>query len=626
MKSGYGIRQSAWRPLGRRSLIEAIAAAALIAVFAHAGYASQEKGRVMGDDQAVAFAATLARQGRCGEAVGILEPICENRPDLQRAAEQLASCYIELGRAGRAADLLEKRLETDPGHYPFIRLLGNAYLDLGERDMAIGAWRSVLGDDPRLARYYGLVGRLMMEAGFYEEAIETYRRGRFFGNLYRSYTAEIIRLERLLGRTTEAFMEMLALIDSSPGLDPDDVRRLAGIYAESGAKERLFAAVDSAAVEGGGRLDIVRAVLLLESERYGEAGRYITGRSALHDREFYAFIRYLSAVAGEEKGAGFVTFYRKALDEFLSLYPASPVAPEVMLVLAGRLREEASYREERVELLERALRTIDLVREHEGGKPLLERAAILEAEIFLEDLHRPREAIAALEGVRFASRRQSIRAEEIRMTALVRAGDWEGVGRRAAFLAASGDSAKAAIGLYGKGLASFFRGEYGEAVDVMSGLAETHPGSRWANDALETAILVEEARAEGTGPLDCYREALALEAAGSPAAAADSLGAFIERYPASALIPRALYERAGLDIATGREGRAIDGLRSLAELHPLSELAPRALERLAGLERGRDRGRAMELYEAILERYPDDPFLERVRRAYMALRREAEEE
>ena len=34
----------------------------------------------------------------------------------------------------------------------------------------------------------------------------------------------------------------------------------------------------------------------------------------------------------------------------------------------------------------------------------------------------------------------------------------------------------------------------------------------------------------------------------------------------------------------------------------------------------------MELYEAILERYPDDPFLERVRRAYMALRREAEEE
>ncbi len=143
---------------------------------------------------------------------------------------------------------------------------------------------------------------------------------------------------------------------------------------------------------------------------------------------------------------------------------------------------------------------------------------------------------------------------------------------------------------------------------------------------LEKALLVEEALREGTGPLDRYREALVLAAAGSRAAAADSLGALIERYPSSLLVPRALYERAELDIGSGMEERAMRGLEMLAELHPLSELAPRALERLALIERGRDVARAKELYEAILERYPDDPFLERVRRSYMALRREAEEE
>ena len=216
MKSGYGIRQSAWRLLGRRGPARALAAAALIAICAHAGYAAQKKGRVMSDDQAVAVATSLVNQGRCGEAVGILEPLCEERPDLHRAAEQLASCYIKLGRARRAVELLEGRLGATPEHFPFIQLLGNAYLDLGERDMALRAWRSILGDDPRLARHYGLVGRLMMEAGFYEEAIETYKRGRLFGNLYRSYTAEIIRLERLLGRTDAAFREMLAQIDSAP--------------------------------------------------------------------------------------------------------------------------------------------------------------------------------------------------------------------------------------------------------------------------------------------------------------------------------------------------------------------------------------------------------------------------
>jgi tetratricopeptide (TPR) repeat protein len=623
----YGIRAAGGRPLRGRRLMRVLAAALLIAFCPRAGYAFQEKGRVSSDDHAAAIAATLVNQGRCEEAIGILEPLCENRPDLHRAAEQLASCYIELGLAERAVDFLESRIAGAPAHVPFARLLGNAYLDLGEREMALGAWRRILGDDPRLSRNYGLVGRLMIEAGFYEEAIETYRGGRVFGTLFRPYTAEIIRLERLLGRNDTAFREVVALIGSAPGLNVGDVQLLADIYAESGLSDRLFAIADSAAAETeGGRFDIIRAVLLLEAGRYGEAERYIEGRGALADREFYSFISYLSTVWRERKETGFSTFYRKALDAFLALYPGSPVAPEVMLVLAESLREEALLREGLEELFVKALRTIELVKEHKRGNMLLERAAILEAEILLEDLHRPRDAIAALEGIRFHSKEGSRRAEEIRMTALVRAGAWDEVERRSELLEASGDSVKAAIGLYGKGSASFFRGKYGEAVEIMSSLAESYPGSSWANDALERALLVEETLREGPEPLDCYRGALALRVAGSPGAAADSLGALIERYPSSALLPRALYERAELDIDSGMEERAVRGLERLAELYPLSELAPRALERLALLERERDVGRAKELYEAILERYPDDPFLERVRRAYMALRRSTGEE
>jgi tetratricopeptide (TPR) repeat protein len=599
-------------------------AAVLVAFYPRAGYTIQKKGRVANEEQAMVYTTALINQGRCEEAVGILESFCEGRPDLHVPAEQLASCYIELGLAGRAVDFLEERIARAPEHVPFARLLGNAYLDLGEREMAIGAWRRILSDDPRFARNYGLVGRFMMDAGFYEEAIDTYRRGRIFSALFRPYTVEIIRLERLLGRSATAFREMISLIGSASGLNVGDVKLLVDIYAESGLDDRLLAIADSAAAETeGGRFDIARAVLLLEAGRYGEAERYIGGRSALADREFYAFIRYLSTVWREREEAGFVTFYQKALDEFLTLYPGSTVAPEVMLVLAESLREEAHLREDRNKLLTRALRTIGLVMEHEWGNLLLERAAILEAEIVLDDLNRPRDAIDALDKVHFYSKDRSRRAEEIRMTALVRTGAWEEVERRSELLAASGDSAKAAIGLYGKGSASFFRGEYDESVDIMSSLAESYPGSPWANDALETAILLEEAKREGPGPLDCYRGVLALRASGSSGAAADSLGALIDRYPSSALIPRALYERAELDIRSGMEERAVRDLERIAELYPLSELAPRALERLALLERGKENGRAEELYEAILERYPDDPFLERVRRAYIALRRSA---
>jgi len=228
--------------------------------------------------------------------------------------------------------------------------------------------------------------------------------------------------------------------------------------------------------------------------------------------------------------------------------------------------------------------------------------------------------------VDFLAASNSRRAEDIRMLALVRAGAWEEAEQRFELLAESGDSTKAAVGLYGKGEASFFRGEYGEAVEILSSLAETYPWSPWANDALERALLVKEALREGRAPLDCYREALALRSAGSLRAAADSLGALIERHLSSVLHPRALYERAELDIRSGNGERAARDLETLAERYPLSDLAPRALERLADIERKDNPRRAEELYEAILERYPDDPFLERVRRAYIAIRRSSEEE
>ena len=477
------------------------------------------------------------------------------------------------------------------------------------------------------AKNFALVGRLMMEAGLYEEAVEVYRSGRMHEALYRPMTAEIIRLERLLGDPEAAFRETVRLIASGPALNVGDVKLLADIYAESGRDERLLAIADSAAAESeSARFDIARAALLLEAGRYGEAERYVEGRGALADREFYAFLRYLSVERRERGERGFLAFRRKVLEAFLDLYPESPVAPEVMISLAESLREEALLSDGGVGPFERALETIALVKHHRLGGPFRERAAILEAEILLDDLHRPREALAAIEDAGVPLERSSTRAEEIRMAALVRAGAWEKVERRAALLEAGGDSAKAAVGLYGRGTASFYRGDYEEAVELLSSVAERCPWSPWANDALETALLVEEALRGGTEPLDRYRDAAALAARGDIAGAADSLEALIERFPSSPLRPRALFERAELDMRSGNGERAERGLETIAEIYPLSDLAPRALELLARRARGGNPRRAEELYETILERYPDDPFLERVRRDYISLRRSAGKE
>ena len=67
----------------------------------------------------------------------------------------------------------------------------------------------------------------------------------------------------------------------------------------------------------------------------------------------------------------------------------------------------------------------------------------------------------------------------------------------------------------------------------------------------------------------------------------------------------------------------LDAARSdftrLAERYPLHDLAPRALEELGGLSEREDPDGAIKQYGELMERYPDYPFMERVRERYIAL-------
>jgi TolA-binding protein len=167
----------------------------------------------------------------------------------------------------------------------------------------------------------------------------------------------------------------------------------------------------------------------------------------------------------------------------------------------------------------------------------------------------------------------------------------------------------------------FLAGEYDAAVDTLSALAKEHPGSDWANDALEIAMMIEELGHESRGALDHYREALVASGIGSLAAAVDSLHALTARFEGSALVPRAVFLRAELETRLGSLRAAEEDLELIAKRFPLHELAPRALERL-GMLLERDRPEeAAARYAVIIERYPGDPFFERVRNRYLALRR-----
>ncbi len=567
----------------------------------------------------------LVQLNRCAEAIPILERLVKEFPQVGLAPELLSGCYLKTGRPQDVVPLLERGLAIEPERFAFIRDLGLAYLELDRREDAVAVWRRALKTGEQYAAIYGIVAKLEQEAGLYDEAIATYRAGTAYRPYAEHYTNEIIRLERMLGRHDAALRELLAMMKRRDDPLENDIRTAVTIYRDAKDRGSLAAIADSAAAAGGERAGVfraIKAVFLVEDGRPAEAEAAILGERAGQpaERELYAVLSYLIRARREEGEAAHDEFLGAAGARFLERYPESPLAPPVLLLLAENAREGARSAGSagRTAELERALSLAGDARSHRAGAPHAERATMLRAEILLEDLRRGDEALRELDQIRRRAPRSSA-VEELRMRALLASRDRDEAERRLRALAADADSNAALVGAYGLGALAFRKGSYGAAAKALSELAEKHPASPLANDALETALDLAAAMREGTDALDLYRGAVIARERGNGGAAVDSLGALERRHPESALAARAIFMRAEIAEEEGREAEASADFERVAERFPAHELAPRALERLAAITERRDVAAALQRYGAIMERYPEYPFMERVRGRYVAL-------
>ncbi len=603
----------------------------------------------------------LVMQGRFDDAIPILENLAAKFPRLSAAKEMISECYLKAGRAQDAVTFLERCLEEEPDNFVYVRNLGLAYIDRGQKERAVAIWRGILKDDERSAGLYGTIAKMEQDAGLYDEAIETLRAGKKFKHLGEHYAREIIRLERILGRDEEAIREALLLVGRREGGLESELGTVGDIFRESEKKERLVAIVDSVVTRGGDRSGIFRTlktIFLIEDGRYDEARKALFGPGAQPPREeeLYSLLIRMEQLSHGRNGERFDLLYGEMMEQFLARYGSSMPAPRVLLMMASGKRDAArNAGAGREKLLEEVLALADSAKRHRAAGAYLERAAIFKARVLFDDFRRPDEALGELDGVRWRSDDGMMtEAAKLRVRILLASSNGEEAARELARLAA--DSRLAPLGRYGIGRLNFLTGKYGEAVKVLSELAEKHPSSEWANDALELAMDVKGATPEGTGALDLYRAAILATERGNYVAAIDSLAALETRHPSSSLAPRAIFMKAeleaalgGSDAAPGASGAELDSpgapppaaaeggvsasamleaaradFTRLAERFSLHDLAPRALEKLAGLAERRNPGEAIKQYGMLMERYPDYPFMERVRERYIALGKSSE--
>ncbi|MBD3178704.1 MAG: tetratricopeptide repeat protein [Candidatus Latescibacteria bacterium] len=577
----------------------------------------------------VLLAQKLLRDGRTGEALNILQPLYRSENDREMVWQLLVAAYVKSGAPEKGLRLLENRIREKGSTIQLLKALGGVYKEMGDLRQAEETWMRILEDGEEKVRYYNEVADLLWEAGRYQRAIEVLREGAGYDRFHGSYMKKIVRWEMLLNRNRDAFRDELDYLLKKPVKNIRNADRLVQIFAAAGKDTSLISKVDSvsSAHQSGTCVPrLVECVLWAISGDFKRASGIIARTGCAQQSDYISFISLLNMVERREWGSELEQFHAAVIEHFLSQYGDSRMAPRLLLEKASLIFSSAK-REGNPAGMDRASGLASQVPEHRFGQPFREKANLLMARIELEGRNNPEEAVRILEGSGWRQRRLKQDGLVLLARAYSLCRECPEAEKRLQKLTENAEVRVASEALYRLAELLMYSGKYQKAAEKFAAAAKKTPEGANSNDALELAIIIKKGlRDNSLRALELIAEAGYLEARGDSARAADSLDLAADSFPESPLAPYAALRSSSLKMAAGRPDEAKKELAGVAEGHPNSIYAPRALERLGDMAAVEDPSEALRLFKTVIDRYPHDPYIDRVRNKYVKLGKELQTE
>jgi tetratricopeptide (TPR) repeat protein len=547
----------------------------------------------------------LLRSGRRDEAVTFLEQRDESQglePSLQR---RLARIYRDLGRYSDLERLLlEQRESGDPADFDLgsMRMLAEARYALDRPDEARAVLDEMVATDPKDPSVLRLVSNVLTQNGRFEEAIQLLLDARARMGQPAEFAQHLGSLYSQLGRSGDAAREYLTVISQSPmnltlmrgqilelAADQDDLPQILGHARKAAADnpqipqlQLVLAELLQHAGETDDAWKILRPLVvepellqdLIQMSMAGLADSRLPGASparSLSKLQLSARVLQGVLISGNLPRSMETRVYETLNRTLLAMLenPHFTVLPP----------------DERGEMLDEARLAIVEMGERYPNNAVTASALLRLANIYVEALHRPKDAIELYQRLYMSPNAPNEQLQMARVglgRSYIAAGDttrarelFTDMGKDRSFSEGQGRAH------YHLGLLDFMGGNFETAQQRLSSVALEAPTAEYTNDALDLALLLAEQLLSSGG--------------------GDAAG--LERYG------RALYYRAVYDVERMREelqelsqsGNASLAQRSLLDLarHYRGEFRPELalaqLERLDQLGGGRYDGESLEL-------------------------------
>ena len=595
----------------------------------------------------------LRQLERTGDRAGAIrkgEELLRKFPGNRRIEDSLLNLYRVMRREDDLVRLLRARVDREPNDLEAVRDLAAILLAHEDLEGGVAVLRQHIAANPRDENRYRVAGALLASRDQVPMALQIYREGREAIGVPSLFAAESAQMEIERGNYAGAIEEYL-LLATDPERRPRVWREVAMLLQRVDDREAILTRIEDMRRKHprSPAIQDIAAMAFLESGRYPQALAAIREADQYADDQGEHLLDF-GRTALQGSGPDSLSIERgevgvDALELLTQTHPQSNLVPEATRLAAEglvRLARQRPGSSEREALLRRAVRIVDANERKLQVPQLANQVLALKGMILLEDLGDPAGAKEVFERVARQLQHtgepdQLIRVQIALCDAALgrldqaRASLHEIVQADSAALAPSpfpGHRRPNQPQHVGWSRARYYLaefdlmdGKYEEAKTGFAALAEESPEDRLANDCLDLALLLNET--QGVDPalprFGSYRRALLLR---DRPAMRQELTALVQEQPHSTLVPIALFELGGV-LAEDREpDAALERYQQLLDQHPDHRLAPRSLEAIGDLQM-RVLGRpdlALASYEKLLLGYPDDLFLDGVRKKLLAAR------
>ncbi len=272
--------------------------------------------------------------GELEKAKSIYEDLYKKQPDNYQIFDALNRIYLLLKEYNLSVQIINDQIKSSPDNISLYGMLGTTYYLMGDENKAFQTWDNALKNSTPNAANYRAFANYAIQMRTFDKAIEYLKKGEEISDDPKYFSYDLANIYAITMQYKDAAKEYCAILSNDPKqIDAVQNRILSYVNKPEALKSTIEVFENFSGNDQNLSFDHILGRLYIENKSYKEAFdiyKQIDSKSKIHGAELYNFAELVYDEAQYSIAAD-------AYNYILDNYPDSPFAPRAKLGYAKTL-------------------------------------------------------------------------------------------------------------------------------------------------------------------------------------------------------------------------------------------------------------------------------------------------